>query len=216
MQLRSLPSFECCSKTIWYTWIHTEVVVLELGLAVKANCEADSSLPADDLLVETLHFAPLTLWSRGTKAHTNHFSNSYCTIDSSNSMEMHNTLFSYPLSAAVTSTFINKPSWWSRYFSLRVSPYSEVWIKTSLSYWQRDKFDVAWSISLCRHILTQCIWVLIMTLEDVGKRSNPACGSDFAVISYFLHNWQQILGAELFLSGRISKARGCLLETDKT
>lgn len=29
-----------------------------LGLAVKANSEADSSLPADDL-VETLHFAPL-------------------------------------------------------------------------------------------------------------------------------------------------------------
>lgn len=74
------------------------MVGLELGLAVKADCEADSSLPADDL-VESLHFAPLTVWSRGTKAHTNGFSNSYCTIDSSNSVKMHNTFLSSLLPA---------------------------------------------------------------------------------------------------------------------
>lgn len=65
-----------------------------------------------------------------------------------------------------------------------------------LSFILKDKCDGAWSISLFRHILTQCIWVLIMTLEDAGERSNSPCRSDFAVISYFLHNWQQILGAE--------------------
>ena len=108
-------------------------------------------------------------------------------------------------STYIISTFINKPSWWSRYFFLRVSPYTKVWIKSSLSYWLRDRFDVSWSISLYRHILTQCIWVLIMTLEDVGKRSNSACRSDFAVISYFLHNWQQILGVEFFFQVRFPR-----------
>lgn len=68
-------------------------MVLELVFAVKASSEAESSLPVDDDLVETLHVTPLTLWSIGTKAHTDDVSNSYCTIGSRNSMKLHNTSF---------------------------------------------------------------------------------------------------------------------------
>jgi len=117
------------------------------------------------------------------------FNSLYCSISSSNSMKLHDS-FCFWYASIIISMLTNKPLWWNRSFFLRVSPYSKVWIKAGLSYWLRDKFDVAWSIFLYRHILTQCIWVLIMTLEDVGKRSNSACRSDFAVIFYFLHNWQ--------------------------
>lgn len=74
------------------TQIHTYVIVLELVFAVKASSEGDSSLPVDDL-VETLHIAPWIIWSIGTKFHTDGFSSSYCTTDSSNSMKLHNTVF---------------------------------------------------------------------------------------------------------------------------
>lgn len=69
------------------------MIVLELVFAVKASSEADI-FSADDHHVETLHIAPLTIWSIGTKTHTDDFSNSYSTIDSSNSMKMHKTGFS--------------------------------------------------------------------------------------------------------------------------
>lgn len=69
------------------------MIVLELVFAVKASSEADI-FPADDHLVETLPIAPLAIWSIGTKTHTDDFSNSYCTIDSSNSIKLHNTVFS--------------------------------------------------------------------------------------------------------------------------
>lgn len=41
--------------------------MLGLVFALKASSEADTSLPADDHLVETLHMELLTIWRRALR-----------------------------------------------------------------------------------------------------------------------------------------------------